>query len=113
MEQNILQKKIMRRIYYAYTLSFALHSMFWRGIFLGAAAVLLADWLHVASIAHNFLSASVAQVPTYVGNTFIHAATQGELLTVVVFVAAFLITLSSLRQLARYFHSHASATQVA
>lgn len=85
----------MRRVYYAYALSIAGHSMLWRGVFLGAAAVLLARWLHVESIFHNILAVPVGTVPRYVTDAVLNAATNGELLTVLTLITATLVGLSS------------------
>ncbi len=96
-----MQKQIMRRVYYSYAISIATHSMMWRGVFLGAAAVLLAHWLHVASIFHNFLSVPVGSVPSYVANSFMNAATHGEFITVAVLLSATVIGLSCVYRMLR------------
>lgn len=96
-----MHKNIMRRVYYSYAISLAVHSMLWRGVFLGAAAVLLADWLHVASIFNNFLSIPVGAVPHYVSSSFVHAATHGEAITVFLVLAAGTITLTCAYHLLR------------
>lgn len=99
----------MRRVYYAFVLSIATHTMFWRGVVLGAAAMLLARWLHVASIVNNFLSVPVGSTPSFVANSFVGAATHGEMLTVATFVLAGVITVSCVYRLAHdlgttFFH---------
>lgn len=94
MNATQLQKNIMRRVYYAYALSIAGHSMLWRGIFLGAAAVLLAKWLHVASIFSNFLSVPVGNVPQYIANALLNATTHGEVLMLLTLTTASLVGLS-------------------
>ena len=94
MEANHLQAQIMRRVYYSYVLSVLTHSMLWRGVFLGAAGVLLARWLHVASIAQNLLAVPVGNAPKYVFQAFVNAATHGELLTVLITVAATMVGIS-------------------
>lgn len=83
-----LQSTIMRRVYYAYAVSIFTHSMFFQGAFLSVAALLLARWLHVASIVENFLSVPVGSAPLYVYQTFITAISGGELLTVLTLIAA-------------------------
>ncbi len=90
-----MQKTIMRRVYYTYALSIVLHTMFWRGMFLSVAGVLLADWLHVASITHNFLSVPLSNTPQFVWNSFVNAATHGELLTALTLVLAGGVALSA------------------
>jgi hypothetical protein len=101
MDTKVMQKQIMRRVYYSYTISLATHSMLWRGVFLGAAAMLLADWLHVASIFNNFLSTPVGSVPQFVANSFVQAALHGEAMTVAIILAAGLLAVSSAYKLVK------------
>lgn len=82
----------MRRVYYSYGLSIVTNVVFWQGIFLGVSAILLARWLHVASIIHNFLSVPVGAVPQYITGSFIGAINHGELLTVFTFVLAAMVS---------------------
>lgn len=90
-----MQSIIMRRVYYSYGLSIISHSMFWQGVFLPVAGFFLAKWLHVASIVHNLLSVPVGGAPRFVWNSFVEAATHGELVTVVTFVVAGVVTVSA------------------
>lgn len=96
-----LHNRIMRRVYYSFAISITTHTMFWRGMFLGAAALLLAQWLHVASIIHNVLATPVGNTPQYVANSFVNAATHGELMTALVLVVAVLVGFSCLWRIAR------------
>jgi hypothetical protein len=70
MTTTALEKRIMRRVYYAYGLSIAGHSMFWQGLVLGACVALFGRLTHVASLIDNFLSVPVGSVPTYVAGAF-------------------------------------------
>lgn len=99
MDSKTVQRNIMRRVYYSFGLSIVSHAMFWRGVFLGAAALLLAQWLHVASIINNVLAVPVGAVPQYVANSMVGAATHGEFLTVLMFVLAGIIGMSCLWRL--------------
>ncbi len=78
----------MRRVYYSYGLSIVSHVMFWQGVFLGVATLLLAKWLWVAKIIHNFLSVPVGDAPQYVWNSFWHAVIHCEFLTALTLVLA-------------------------
>lgn len=78
----------MRRVYYTYALSIFTHAMFWQGVFLSVATLLLAKWLHVESIIHNFLSVPVGNVPGYLYHSFFGAVSHGELLTAMTLVLA-------------------------
>lgn len=84
----------MRRVYYSYAVDIFTHVVFWQGVFLSVSALLLAKWLHVASIVKNVLAVPVGHVPQYVANSFFAAATQGEVVTVVMFMLAGVVTMS-------------------
>ncbi len=84
MKASSLQKKIMRRIYYAYAIAVASHTMFWQGLLLGACVALFGRLTHVASIAHNFLAIPLANVPNYIATAFTNAVAGGELVTAIV-----------------------------
>jgi len=100
MESNNISAAIMRRVYYHYAFTIFTHSFFWQGVFLSVAAGLLAHWLHVASILHNFLSVPVGSVPTYLANSFLGAITNGEILTALVLILAGLVAVRMGYQLA-------------
>lgn len=103
MKSSSIQKAVMRRVYFHYVLGIFTHSMFRRGVFLGAAALLLAKWLHVASIINNFLSLPVRNVPNYVYGSVQSAVTHGELLTVLTLVLALVVAISTVFKLLRTF----------
>jgi hypothetical protein len=92
MKASTLQKKIMRRIYYAYAIAVASHTMFWQGLVLGACIALFGRLTHVASIAHNFLAIPTTNIPSYVSTAFMKALTGGEMLTA--FVALLILGLA-------------------
>ncbi len=62
---------------------------------MGVATVLLARWLHVASIINNFLSVPVRGVPNYLYNSFSGAISHGEFLTALILVATSLVAVSA------------------
>lgn len=95
-----MQKQIMRRVYYAYTIAIASHTMFWQGLFLGACIALFGRLTHVASLVHNLLAVPVGALPTYVGGAFSNAFAHGEVLTVLVTAFMFVLMLSVLVRLA-------------
>ena len=94
MESNKMQSVIMRRVYYTYVISIFTQTMFFQGVFLGVAIPLLARWLHVASIIHNFLSIPVGKVPSYIYSSFSHAISSGELIMAITFVASGIVAIS-------------------
>ena len=100
----------MRRVYYTYALSITLHPMLWRGVFLGAATVLLGQWLHVASIFNNVLATPVGTIPQYIADATLNAATHGEILMLLTLTAAGIVGLSSLYRLWQCVHPHHSFT---
>ena len=95
MKSGNIQSTVMRRVYYSYALSIVSHGMFWQGMFLGAAAVLLARWLHVASSTKNLLSTPVGNVPQYLMNSWYGAFTHGEVVTAVTFMLAGVVAVSA------------------
>ena len=93
----------MRRVYYSYAISLVVHPMMWRGVFLGAAAILLARWLHVASIVDNLLATQVGSVPQYMYGSVTNALAGGELLTVLTLLLAGVVAVSAGFKLADSF----------
>ena len=91
----------MRRVYYSYVLSLSTSLIFWQGFFLGAAVLLLARWLHVASIIDNFLAVPVREVPNFVIGSFFGAISHGEFLTAFVSLLFVLVAFLSARRLGR------------
>jgi hypothetical protein len=79
-----LQKVVMRRVYYSYTLSFLSESMLWQGFVLGACIALFGRLTFVAAIMHNIAAMRVGNVPHYILGSFEKALTHGEFLTVLV-----------------------------
>ncbi len=98
-----MQSIVMRRVYYSYGLSILSSVVFWQGVFLGASAILLAHWLHVASIIKNFLAVPVGHVPQFVIQAFLNAVTHGEVLTALMLVAAGGVAISAGYHLAQAF----------
>ncbi len=96
-----LKSHIMRRVYYSYLLSFGSSLIFWQGIFLGAATLLLARWLHVASIVDNFLAVPVREVPNFIVGSFLGAISHGEVVTAFVATLALVIAFLASRRLGR------------
>jgi hypothetical protein len=92
--QTKLQKTIMRRVYYSYTLSFLSESMLWQGLVLGACVALFGRLTHVASIARNLAHTSIENAPSFVFHGFTNAYTHGEVMTVLVTLFMFGITIS-------------------
>lgn len=101
MDTKVMQKQIMRRVYYSYMVSVVAHPMMWRGVFLGAATVALAEWLHVASIINNFLTVPVGAAPQYMYGSVVNAVTNGEMLTVLTLALSAVIALSTLHRLSK------------
>jgi hypothetical protein len=90
---STLQKNIMRRVYYSYAVSVATSPILWQGILLAICVMALGRLTHVAAIAHNMGATKLAQLPTYITNSFMHALHNGEVLTVL--VVLFIVGLSA------------------
>lgn len=96
---------IMRRVYYSYVLSVFSQVVFWQGLFLGVAGILLGKWLHVASLYKNFLAVPLGDVPRYLADSYIGALTHGEVLMVMIFTAALLVGMKVLYRLIQVLSS--------
>lgn len=96
-----MSKKIMRRVYLSYALSYTEQPMLYVGLILGGAVALFGRFTHVASIADNLLGTPVGNVPTYITNSFLAAVERGELGTVLVVLTIASLTAVALWQLAR------------
>ena len=96
-----LQRKIMRRVYMSFALSFLEQPLLWVGLVLGASVALFGRLTHVAKLWENFTAVPVGNVPQYAANTFMAAVERGELGTVLVVLA-----MASLTAIAVYRLSH-------
>lgn len=94
----MLEKRIMRRVYYSYVLSLFSGAMFWQGVLLGVCVGLFGRLTHVAALYHNLLAVPLGEVPIYVLETFERAVFEGELLTVLVVVFMVGLSLSFFRR---------------
>ena len=94
-----MQSKIMRRVYYAYALSYTEQPMLYIGLLLGGAVALFGRFTHVASIAENLMATPVGMVPTFVTASFMDAIGRGELGTVLVVLAIASLSAAALYQL--------------
>tara|TARA_B100002051_G_scaffold276820_1_gene329407 strand:- start:10499 stop:10762 length:264 start_codon:yes stop_codon:yes gene_type:complete len=82
--------------------------MFWQGLFLSVATLMLAKWLHVASIVNNFLSVPVGQTPQYVYNSFVEAINHGEIITALTLVLASGVAVQAGYQLMQFMASRST-----
>lgn len=85
---NTLHRKIMRRIYYAYAMRIATHTITLELALFALALYVFAKMVFVASVVENLLTVEVGKAPAYIANALFH----GEVLTllaigVMVFVA--------------------------
>lgn len=93
------KKIIMRRVYYSYLLSIFSRVAFAQGLFLGVAGILLGRWLHVASLYKNFLAVPVGNIPSFITGSYLNAINHGEILMVMMFTVATIVSLSSVYRL--------------
>ncbi len=91
----------MRRVYYSYLLSLGSALIFWQGVFLGVAMLLLGRWLHVASIVDNFLAIPVREVPSFIVGSFFGAISHGEIMTALLSLLTCITALLTARRLGR------------
>ena len=96
-----LQRKIMRRVYMSFALSFLEQPLLWVGLVLGASVALFGRLTHVAKLWENFTAVPIGSVPQYVGTTFMAAVSRGELGTVLVVLTIASLTAVAVHRLSR------------
>lgn len=91
MQYRLVQKNIMRRIYYAFALRMATHPIILTGALLVGSVYVLSVFIHVASIVRNALAIPLAQIPHFIANAFLSTDTLTlvSVLCVAVSVVAF------------------------
>lgn len=89
---NHLQKKIMRRVYYAYALKMATHPIAFHIVLLILSAYALVSLVSVSNILRNMLSTRLEDLATYIMHAFMHAN-----VPTLISVSVILLTLISLR----------------
>lgn len=72
---NKLQKKIMRRVYYAFAIRLTTHTITKHVVVLLVAGVLLARLVHVAAVYRNVASVRVGELGSYVFKAVVNADT--------------------------------------
>lgn len=95
-----LKNKIMRRVWYSYSLSILFSRYLVHGLVLGISTVLFVQLVSVPHLVQNLLGVKVGGVPEYIWQTLEHAVVQGEfmkLLTLGVIVFSLLTFRISLR----------------
>jgi hypothetical protein len=70
---NQLQKKIMRRVYYAFALRMSTQPVVLYAALLIASLYGLSKLIHVASIINNMRTVQVGNLDNYIFNTLMHA----------------------------------------
>jgi hypothetical protein len=110
MNEQQLKNTIMRRVYYSYTVSLVTNPMFWHGLIFSVAGLILADWLHVASIISNFLSVPVGGVPNYIIGSIGSALAGGQVMAVLLLAIVYLIFASSVYRFLKLFNISISTT---
>ena len=99
MKTNILQRKIMRRVYYAFALRVVTHPVIMKiGLFV-LALLVFAKMVHVSRIVENVLSTPVGQVPQLAFN----AVMRGEVLTLMAIGVMVFVALSLPRHIVSLF----------
>jgi hypothetical protein len=70
---NILRKRIMRRIYYAFALRLATHPFTVHAAILLLSVFALSRLTHVQAILNNFQSIQIGSADTFILNMLVHA----------------------------------------
>ncbi len=96
-----IHKRVMRRVYYSFALSFLEQPLLWVGMALGGAVALFGRLTHVAAIGHNLAAVPVGSVPRYMFGSFERAVARGEFGTVLVVLAIVSLSVVVVHQLSR------------
>lgn len=75
-----LKNKIMRRVWYSYTLSIMVSRFLVQGFALGVSLVLFFRLVSVPHLIQNLLNVKLGSVPEYIWQTLEHAVLEGEIL---------------------------------
>jgi hypothetical protein len=98
---NSLQRKIMRRIYYAYVLRMVTQPALLHGFFLLAMLIALTHFVSLGNVIQNMMSADLSNIPTFVVNALMNT----EAWTLVI-LGVCIFTLFSLRFSLMPTHRH-------
>ncbi len=96
-----LRRRIMYRVYISFMISLAEHRFFWKGFLFGGCLALFGRLVHVASVTDNVLATPLRDLPIFVIQTFKHAVTSGEFLTVVAVLVMLTIGVSFVKAFVR------------
>ncbi|MFT5849263.1 MAG: hypothetical protein ACI9H6_000064 [Patiriisocius sp.] len=95
---NQIQKRIMRRVYYAFGVRLATHSITLHMVVLAVAAYVLTQLVHVASVLENVASVQMGELAGYLQQTL----TQADVTTLAVIGIATFTALSLPLRLPNY-----------
>ncbi len=87
---NKLQRRIMRRVYFAFTVRILKHPVVLQLALFGLALMVFAQMVHVKRIIDTLLEMPVGSVPRYTFNAFMN----GEMLTLIAIGAMVFVALS-------------------
>jgi hypothetical protein len=98
-----LRRRIMRRVWYAYTLSLTAQPLFWHGIALGGGVMLLAELIWVQRVVASFLETPVGDAPAWLWGRVSEALGAGEFFLLCVLGIVIMTALSAGTRLLRWF----------
>lgn len=87
-----LQKKIMRRVYYAYALRIVTNRIILHGFFMMALLIMLTYFVSIGNVLNNMMEIETSRLGMY----FYHAVTNTEAWTLLL-IGAFIMAFLSLR----------------
>ncbi len=83
-----LRRSIMRRIWYAYAMSLILRPALVLGVLFGASAIAFWRLASISSIATNFLSVEIGNMPQYIARSM----TEADVMTLICFLVLSTVT---------------------
>ncbi len=99
MSKNILQKRIMRRVYYSFVVRTIMNPALLHGFFMLGTLIVLTYFVSIGNVIQNMLNIRISDLDTFVYNAFTHT----EAWTLIV-IGVFVFSALSLRF--NISHSH-------
>jgi hypothetical protein len=91
---TVLRRRIMRRVWYSFCMSLAVHPGLWQGMAFAIALALFRELVFVARVVENLLATPLGQLPQFAEAVLRGAVANGEFITLMSLGALVMISLS-------------------
>ncbi len=97
--EGAMRRRIMRRVWYAFTLSILLRPALVLGFLFGASVIAFWKLASITSIINNILNVRIGEVPSYVTNSLISADTASLIVFSIIVTVGVVASLKALKYL--------------